>query len=57
VSLSQQRAEAVAAYMALRGVASDRMVPRGYGPDQPMADNGTASGRAMNRRVELMRIN
>ena len=57
VSLSQQRAEAVAAYMALRGVASDRMVPRGYGPDQPMTDNGTASGRAMNRRVELMRIN
>jgi OOP family OmpA-OmpF porin len=57
VSLSQQRAEAVAAFLAFRGVASDRMVPAGYGPDRPMAGNDTASGRAMNRRVELMRIN
>lgn len=57
VSLSQQRAEAVAAYLALRGVPSSRMVARGYGPDRPIAGNDTASGRAMNRRVELTRIN
>jgi outer membrane protein OmpA-like peptidoglycan-associated protein len=57
VALSQQRAEAVAAYLALQGVASSRMVPRGYGPDRPIAGNDTASGRAMNRRVELTRIN
>lgn len=56
VTLSQRRAEAVAAYLALRGVASSRMVPRGYGPDRPVTGNDTASGRAMNRRVELTRI-
>ncbi|MGD8289042.1 MAG: OmpA family protein [Gemmatimonadota bacterium] len=54
--MSQQRAESVAAYLALRGVASSRMVPRGYGPDRPLTGNDTASGRAMNRRVELTRI-
>jgi OOP family OmpA-OmpF porin len=57
LSLSGQRAEAVAAYLALRGVPSARMVARGYGPDRPIAGNDTASGRAMNRRVELTRIN
>ena len=57
VTLSQQRAEVVAAYMALFGVESNRMVARGYGPDRPLTTNGTASGRAMNRRVELTRIN
>ncbi|MGD8873429.1 MAG: OmpA family protein, partial [Gemmatimonadota bacterium] len=56
LTLSQQRAESVAAYLALRGVASSRMVPRGYGPDRPLTGNDTASGRAMNRRVELTRI-
>ncbi|MDH3207306.1 MAG: OmpA family protein [Gemmatimonadota bacterium] len=54
--LSQQRAEAVAAYLALRGVASSRMAARGYGPDRSLTGNDTASGRAMNRRVELTRI-
>jgi len=56
LTLSQQRAESVAAYLALRGVASSRIVPRGYGPDRPLAGNDTVSGRAMNRRVELSRI-
>jgi len=55
--LSQQRAEAVAAYLSIRGVAAGRMVARGYGPDRPITANNTASGRAMNRRVELSRIN
>ncbi|MDH3271131.1 MAG: OmpA family protein [Gemmatimonadota bacterium] len=57
LALSQERAEAVAAHLALRGVASSRMEARGYGPERPIAGNDTASGRAMNRRVELTRIN
>ena len=55
--LSQRRAEAVMRYLVAMGVAADRLVAVGYGPDRPIADNGTAAGRAMNRRVELERIN
>ena len=56
-TLSQSRAEAVAAYLAQRGVAGGRMQAQGLGPDRPMATNDTAAGRLMNRRVELERIN
>jgi len=57
VDLSQSRAESVVAYLAQRGVDGDRMEAQGFGPDQPIADNGTADGRRQNRRVELERIN
>jgi outer membrane protein OmpA-like peptidoglycan-associated protein len=51
--LSLQRAQAVMAYLARKGVAPSRMVARGYGPDEPIAPNNTSAGRAQNRRVEL----
>jgi len=54
--LSQARAETVRAYLIDQGVDANRLVARGYGPDRPVADNATASGRAMNRRVELVRL-
>jgi outer membrane protein OmpA-like peptidoglycan-associated protein len=54
--LSQARAAAVRAYLARKGVAPVRMVARGYGPNDPVAPNTTAEGRARNRRVELRRI-
>ena len=57
VSLSQARAESVAAYLAQQGVAADRLEAVGRGPDEPVADNGTPEGRSQNRRVELERIN
>ena len=56
VGLSQRRAETVKAYLVTRGVDSERMVPRGYGPDHPVAPNSTAQGRANNRRVEFKPI-
>jgi OOP family OmpA-OmpF porin len=56
ITLSLARAESVRAYLVMRGVAAERIVARGYGPDQPIADNATVGGRAMNRRVELRRI-
>ncbi len=34
-------------------VASNRLEAAGYGEDRPLADNGTASGRKTNRRVEI----
>jgi OOP family OmpA-OmpF porin len=54
--LSMERAQAVMAYLAQRGVAPSRMEARGWGPDRPIATNATAAGRAQNRRVELRRI-
>lgn len=53
VTLSQNRAEAVRTYLSSKGVAPDRMVARGYGPDRPIGTNKTPAGRAQNRRVEL----
>ena len=54
LQLSRQRAEAVRDFIAKQGVAPDRMVAQGYGPTRPVADNGTAEGRARNRRVEIV---
>jgi outer membrane protein OmpA-like peptidoglycan-associated protein len=55
--LSRARADAVRTYLISRGVAESRLTARGFGPDQPVASNKTAEGRAQNRRVELMRLN
>ncbi|MDA8129383.1 MAG: OmpA family protein [Betaproteobacteria bacterium] len=52
--LSQRRAEAVRAYLLGKGVAASRLIARGYGESEPVADNKTAAGRAKNRRVELI---
>lgn len=52
-TLSVNRANAVTQYIASRGVAYDRLMSEGRGPNNPVADNATPEGRAMNRRVEL----
>jgi len=57
VTLSQNRAESVVAYLTAQGVDATRLVARGFGPDQPVATNDTPEGRQENRRVELERIN
>ena len=54
--LSLERAQSVAAALALYGVEPNRLVARGLGPDQPVADNTDEQGRQQNRRVELVRI-
>lgn len=54
--LSQQRAEAVVAWLTGEGVAASRLESVGMGPDQPVAGNDTAEGRAQNRRVEVVRL-
>ncbi|MCJ7421393.1 OmpA family protein [Sphingomicrobium astaxanthinifaciens] len=51
--LSVNRANAVADYLAARGVQRARMATVGYGETQPIADNSTEYGRAQNRRVEI----
>ncbi|WP_223871779.1 OmpA family protein [Candidatus Dactylopiibacterium carminicum] len=51
--LSVRRAESVRDYLVGRGVSSSRFKTAGVGASQPIADNTTASGRALNRRVEI----
>jgi OOP family OmpA-OmpF porin len=51
--LSRRRAESVKTYLVGHGIAADRIETTGHGPDQPIADNATAEGRAKNRRVEF----
>lgn len=52
-TLSVNRAQAVTNYIASKGVAPAKLMIEGRGPSNPIADNSTPEGRAMNRRVEL----
>jgi outer membrane protein OmpA-like peptidoglycan-associated protein len=52
--LSQKRAESVRQYLVSHGIASDRVTAQGFGPSRGIADNGSAEGRANNRRVEIV---
>lgn len=52
-TLSVNRAQAVTNYIGSKGVSPAKLMIEGRGPSNPVADNNTAQGRAMNRRVEL----
>ncbi|BDU78029.1 OmpA family protein [Mesoterricola sediminis] len=52
-ALSLRRARAVAKVLESAGIPAARLKAEGAGPDAPIADNGTAEGRARNRRVEI----
>ena len=52
--LSVQRAQSVRDYLAAHGVTSTRIQIDGRGEREPVADNNTESGRAKNRRVEIL---
>lgn len=51
--LSVNRAAATRDYLVARGVAVSRIAIDGRGSHEPVADNSTPAGRAMNRRVEI----
>ncbi len=53
MDLSQRRAQSVVRYLVERGIEEQRLLPEGFGPNRPVADNGTPEGRAQNRRVEF----
>jgi OmpA-OmpF porin, OOP family len=56
-TLSQNRSVSVIAWLKHHGVDSMRLVPQGFGATHPVADNSTANGRALNRRVEISLTN
>lgn len=53
MKLSQRRAEAVKEFLQSKGVSGNRLRAVGFGESNPVADNKTAEGRAMNRRIEF----
>lgn len=55
-SLSEKRARAVGNILAEAGIKSTDIYYQGAGSSRPMADNGTAEGRAKNRRVAMSQI-
>ncbi|OHV32168.1 flagellar motor protein MotB [Parafrankia soli] len=52
-ALSIDRARVAREYLVMRGVPAERIRAAGFGPDQPIADNASTSGRAANRRVDV----
>jgi outer membrane protein OmpA-like peptidoglycan-associated protein len=53
-ALSEQRAHSVSEYIISQGIVAERLGAYGYGEDYPIADNNTAIGRSLNRRVEIV---
>jgi OOP family OmpA-OmpF porin len=51
--LSYERAAAARKYMLSKGIPAERIESRGYGETKPIADNKTAAGQALNRRVDF----
>ncbi len=54
LKLSQQRADAVRTFLIAQGMSADTITSKGLGQADPVADNKTAAGRKLNRRVEII---
>ncbi len=52
--LSQERATAVKAYFASKGLPAEQITAQGVGESEPIADNATPEGRKQNRRIEII---
>lgn len=53
LTLSKNRANAVTSYLTSKGISNGRLTTNWYGETQALHDNGTAEGRAKNRRVNI----
>ena len=56
LKLSQDRSESVRQWLIAKGIAGERLIAKGFGPDKPVAPNDTAENRAKNRRIEFVRV-
>jgi len=56
MTLSDQRANTVMNELIAQGIDGERMISKGFGEDVPVAENGTAEGKANNRRVEFVKM-
>ena len=54
--LSDTRAKTAYDYLVKKGINASRLEYKGYGAEQPIADNKTDEGRALNRRTEFLII-
>jgi outer membrane protein OmpA-like peptidoglycan-associated protein len=54
LKLSEQRADAVRDFLISQGLSADTITSKGLGQADPVADNSTAAGRKLNRRVEII---
>jgi len=54
MKLSQQRADTVRQFLIAQGLSADTITSKGLGEADPIADNSTAAGRKLNRRVEII---
>ncbi|MFZ3216718.1 MAG: OmpA family protein [Candidatus Acidiferrales bacterium] len=54
MTLSQQRSDAVRQFLIAQGLSPDSITSKGLGEADPIADNSTAAGRKLNRRVEII---
>jgi outer membrane protein OmpA-like peptidoglycan-associated protein len=53
LTLSNNRAKSVVTYLISKGIPTARLSAKGFGETQPVADNKTEEGKALNRRTEM----
>ena len=56
LALSKRRSASVKTWLEKHGIAANRLVSRGFGEDNPVADNTTDEGKQLNRRVEMVKM-
>ncbi|MBK8947008.1 MAG: OmpA family protein [Ignavibacteriae bacterium] len=56
LKLSQQRANSVRYWLINKGVPQERVTAKGFGKENPIADNSTPEGKRLNRRIEFVKI-